>query len=355
MTPLILPDTEINCKRSFAYWHVALKEVLSMPVLVGQSVEEVELLQHALAGAGVGVWEYDAATERAKADARTAEMFDLSDAERHAAPLHRFLDVIHPEDVDRVTKAIVPNQPFDVSYRIKRNGPNQWVRSVGRWGARANATLLLGVTMDITEERSRQERLELLAQEMRHRVGNTFAVLGGLVSMESQEATTADDLADRLRDRLVNLSRAQSLTLRDGWIAPERSVSGLIKAVAKPFLSQTKGRFEMDGPDVLVDEDASAILSMVLYEWLTNALKYGAFSNAAGRIAVQWRVDRIGLALDWEEITESVAAPTNGGGFGEQMQIAALAPIGGVVERNWSDTGLKLHLRMPLANVTANA
>lgn len=325
-----------------------------MPVLDGRGVKEVELLQGALKNAGVGVWEYDVGAELAKADVLTAEMFGLSEAERHAAPLERFLDAIHPEDVDGVSDAIIPDQSFDTTYRIKRDGPDRWVRSVGRWGERSGATLLLGVTMDITEERSRQERLELLAQEMRHRVGNTFAILGGLVSMESEGATTAEDLADRLRDRLANLARAQSLVLRDGQIEPERSLSKLINAVARPFLSQTRERFALDGPEVLLDQDASAVLSLIFYEWLTNALKYGAFSGPSGKIAICWRTDKSGLTLEWAEQTDVATAATAGVGFGEKMQTEALAPIGGVVERQVSDDGLKLILRMPLQNAETN-
>ncbi len=323
-----------------------------MPLLDGHSAADVELLQAALAGAGVGVWEYDAGLEVANADAITAKMFGLSDEERRAAALHRFVDAIHPDDRLSVTNAIVPGQPFEISYRLKREGQDQWVRSVGRWGTRKGATLLLGVTIDISEDRNRQERLELLAQEMRHRVGNTFAILGGLVSMEAQEVETSAELAERLRDRLANLSRAQSLILRDGQIAPEQSLSGLIKAVAKPFLTQAPGRFEIAGPEVSLDHDQSAILSMVIYEWLTNALKYGAFSKDSGRIIVRWNVDEIGLALEWAEEIDGLSVDTqpDTAGFGEKMQQAALAPIGGVVERHWSSEQLKLILRIPLVD-----
>ncbi len=321
-----------------------------MHVIENSATEEVPLLQAALDAAGVGVWQYDAGAELAKADRLTAKMFRLSDQDRHAADLQKFLDVIHPEDVDMASSAIIPGRPFDVAYRIVSDGPDLWVRSIGRWGDRGGATLLIGVTIDITEERARQERLELLAQEMRHRVGNTFAILGGLVSLEAEEADSAADLADKLRDRLAELSQAQSLSLRDGQIEPERSLSGLIDAVARPFLSQTKGRFATDGPEVSLPDDVSTVLSLVFYEWLTNALKYGAFSDRSGKIFVRWRIDDIGLSLTWDECTSEAKAMEPTSGFGEKMQQAALAPIGGVIKREWTAKGLRLNLRLPLSD-----
>lgn len=318
-----------------------------MPVFEETATGEVALLQSSLDAAGVGVWEYDAGTKRAKADHKIAAMFQVPENLRHAAPLQHFLDRIHPDDVDAVTGAIEPGRPFDITYRIAREGPDQWVRSIGRWGERGGANLLIGVTIDISEERRRQERLELLAQEMRHRVGNTFAVLSGLVGMEAAQAASVEDLADKLRDRLADLSRAQSLTLRNGEIEPEQSLSGLIAAVARPFLTQNQGRFDCDGPPVTLDPDTSTILSMVFYEWLTNALKYGAFSDPDGRIAVQWRIDGDGLTLVWDENLRNTELAEQQAGFGETMQETVLDPIGGAVRREWRAHGVLLTLNVP--------
>lgn len=323
-----------------------------MAVLYGGDAAEFELLQVALAGAGVGVWEYDAGTEIGRTDERTAVMFGLSEVERHAAPLERFLDAIHPDDVLIVKDGISPPEPFDLSYRIIVGGSEMWVRSVGRWGIRDGAMLLLGITIDITAERHRQQRLEVLAHEMRHRVGNTFAILGGLVSFEAEAADSAADLADRLRDRLVSLSQAQSFSFQGNHIGPETSLSGLIRTVAKPFLTQAHGGFDLEGPDLTLDNDATSLFSLIIYEWLTNALKYGALSSATGEISVSWTTDQDMLHLSWQERMSDGCASPSESGFGDRMQDDALAQRGGKVERTWSGDGVLIEMQMPLTAAT---
>lgn len=318
-----------------------------MPVLYDGDAE-FELLQTALAGAGVGVWEYDFGTETGRADQRTAAMFGLSEEERHAAPLARFLDAVHPDDAPAIEQGINPPEPFDLSYRILRGDQETWVRSVGRWGLRNDATLLVGITVDITAERNRQKRLELLAHEMRHRVGNTFAILGGLVGFEAEASDSAADLADRLRDRLVTLSQAQSFSFLGGHVGAETSIAGLIKTVAKPFRTQAHGRFDVDGPDLMLDGDTSDLLSLIVYEWLTNALKYGALSVATGEIAVRWFVDNETLHLSWHECKSPGRGSSSGSGFGNKMQADALFQRGGSITRRWADDGVLIEVQVPL-------
>ena len=309
---------------------------------------EFSLLQGVLAGAGVGVWEYDVGIEIVKADERTAEMLGLSDEERLAAPLARFFDAIHPDDAASVRNATNPPDPFDLSFRVIRNGEEHWVRSIGRWGERQGTMLLLGITIDITLERSRQKRLELLAREMRHRVGNTFAILGGLVGFEAESADSAADLADRLRDRLVVLSQAQSLSFRDEAVCAETSIAGLISTVSKPFLTMAHGRFNADGPEMFLEGDATAVLSMILYEWMTNSLKYGALSTATGEIEISWSVEDAALRLFWQETATSIVDTSRESGFGERMQHEAIAQRGGSIHHEWLPNGLKIELLFPM-------
>ena len=69
------------------------------------------------------------------------------------------------------------------------------------------------IARDITEKRKAEERQQLLIQEMAHRVKNLFAVSSGVVSLSARYASSSDDLAVAIRERLGALSRAQSLTM----------------------------------------------------------------------------------------------------------------------------------------------
>ncbi|MBE9639181.1 HWE histidine kinase domain-containing protein [Salipiger mangrovisoli] len=57
---------------------------------------------------------------------------------------------------------------------------------------------------------------------MRHRVGNSFAIASGLISVCARGVDTAQELAAVMKDRLVALSSAQSLAVSD-HLAPMRS------------------------------------------------------------------------------------------------------------------------------------
>ena len=86
-------------------------------------------------------------------------------------------------------------------------------------------------------------------------------------------------------------------------------------------------------------------------ELATNALKYGAFSTAAGRLSVGWR--RVGadrFRLEWRESGVSVLsrAPRRSG-FGTEL-ITRRVPfeLSGVAELTFNAGGLVCTLELPI-------
>jgi PAS domain S-box-containing protein len=80
-----------------------------------------------------------------------------------------FRDVVHPDDVDLIrdstAAALDSNEPFEVRYRvIHQNGDVRWVQDRGRISVdpETGAQRIDGVMLDITDERVREERLELM-------------------------------------------------------------------------------------------------------------------------------------------------------------------------------------------------
>jgi two-component sensor histidine kinase len=58
------------------------------------------------------------------------------------------------------------------------------------------------IARDITLQRQAAERQQLLLSEMRHRVGNSFAVAGGLLSIAARQADSVQELVTVMRQRL---------------------------------------------------------------------------------------------------------------------------------------------------------
>jgi two-component system CheB/CheR fusion protein len=86
---------------------------------------------------------------------------------------------------------------------------------------------------------------------------------------------------------------------------------------------------------------------MILHEWATNSVKYGALGSNDGSLSVTWERVPDGLTLTWIERVTSVASPRPGRGFGSLLVEMSLRQLEASVEREHDDTGLKLVLNLP--------
>jgi two-component sensor histidine kinase len=94
-------------------------------------------------------------------------------------------------------------------------------------------------------------------------------------------------------------------------------------------------------------------MAMALNELATNAMKYGALSNASGSVAVAWSVRREEgerrLSVRWEERGgPSVRAPERRG-FGSQLIEGTIAyELRGTVQMKYERTGVVCNMVVPL-------
>jgi PAS domain S-box-containing protein len=130
-----------------------------------------ERLRFAIEGAELGTWDYDLASEQILWSERAKSIAGLPlDA---AIDYDVFLNIIHPEDRERihtaVDRAISQHEDYDVEMRfVQPNGAVRWVRSIGRayYGQDGTPTRMAGVLLDITNRKqAEQEREQLLVRE----------------------------------------------------------------------------------------------------------------------------------------------------------------------------------------------
>jgi two-component sensor histidine kinase len=84
-------------------------------------------------------------------------------------------------------------------------------------------------------------------------------------------------------------------------------------------------------------------LAMLLHELSTNAVKYGALSNAEGRVAIAWRIeggDKHKMALTWKESGGPTVEPPARKGFGARMIERSLGAEGGGAQLRFEPSGL---------------
>jgi two-component sensor histidine kinase len=209
------------------------------------------------------------------------------------------------------------------------------------------------VCRDITQKKIAEKRQRLLLKEMNHRVKNLFAVASGVVAASARSATTAKELADVVRSRLGALARAQDLILAsDQAVVHKIELLDLVRVILAPY-DTNNGHIKVSGPAVECQAGAATSLALMLHEFATNSIKYGALSDAAGRIAVQFDTDGQ-FTLTW---TESAGPPIQSApakrGFGDVLVDATIRGMGGTIEQAWPETGLRIRMTVPLERIVA--
>jgi two-component sensor histidine kinase len=113
------------------------------------------------------------------------------------------------------------------------------------------------------------------------------------------------------------------------------------------------GNTQIDGPDVVLAAEAIQPLTMVLHELVTNAAKYGAFSDSRGRVSVCWQKEPNGsavseLVLEWREAGALPIAARNSPGYGTSV-IRNVIPyeLGGTVDYELAADGARCRMHIP--------
>ncbi|MEX3313924.1 PAS domain S-box protein [Sulfitobacter sp. PS-8MA] len=210
------------------------------------------------------------------------------------------------------------------------------------------------IAHDITAQIEAAERQRLLLAEMRHRVGNCFAVAGSLISVTARGVETSKELAREMRCRLMALSAAHRLAVVDpsGATTSPTSLEQLLGSVVKPLAAAQRVELKID--KICIAPEALTSLAMILYELATNAAKYGAFSQHDGALDVRARRVADRLVIEWNETCEIEPVDARKTGFGTQMcQDVARSSLGGTIKRDFRPTGMRAVIDLELARLEA--
>ena len=174
--------------------------------------------------------------------------------------------------------------------------------------------------MRIEMARNSAERArELLLNESRHRIKNTLATVQAMASQTLRRANPED--LQSFIGRLQALGEAHDLLTIDDW--HQASLSDVVDRALKPFSSKEDKRIIVNGRPVLVPANTALNLTLCLHELATNAAKYGALSNADGKVHVSWdrgnEARQDGLLFTWQEVAGPPVKPPDRKGFGSRL------------------------------------
>jgi two-component sensor histidine kinase len=181
-------------------------------------------------------------------------------------------------------------------------------------------------------------------------------MLATIMAITSQSLRTAENLEQgrlAVESRMLALGRAHDLLLQANWSGAK--LTDVIRAAIKPFDSHDVVRFVVQDNQIEIGPGAVLPLTMSLNELCTNATKYGALSNATGRIDITSTVDEIAqrFKLTWtEKGGPAVKEPTRRS-FGTRLIDRLADQLHADVRLRYEPTGVVFELDIPLAILRA--
>jgi two-component sensor histidine kinase len=311
-------------------------------------------LRAATRAAGVALWSWNVDTDAITMDESAYDLWEISKAERKIT-FEILSKNIHPADLERVRSAFAATRAivgaYEIDFRILSGHDIRWISARGQ-GDDADIAdrIMFGIFLDVTQRKQAEEANELLAGEMSHRVKNLLQIATSLTQITSRSATTKEQMALELTDRLMALGRAQDLVRPSPGRKSEATLLGdLISVLLAPY--DEKGasvRIRVSVPKMSVGEASSTTLALVIHELATNSAKYGALSVASGTLDVSCNANDDEVVVMWTERGgPPIVAPAKLEGFGSKLVHRSMAAqLGGVIAFDWSQEGLVVTLRM---------
>lgn len=270
---------------------------------------------------------------------------------------------IHPADRNRVRAAFVGTRSaagsYEIDFRIMLEEDVRWISARGR-GADAGMVdqIMFGIFLDVTNRKQAEESHELLAGEMSHRVKNLLAIATSLTHISRRSATSVEEMATDLTQRLTALGRAHDLVRPLSGSEGKAALLGdLLSILLTPYDNPEAfaGRIRVAVPRMGIGDGTATTLAMVIHELATNSVKHGALSVPEGTLDVSGSCDGDHLSLVWaEDGGPRVKGKPEMSGFGSKMISRSMSQqFDGGLKYDWQPSGLVVTLRMRKGRLAA--
>lgn len=228
----------------------------------------------------------------------------------------------------------------------RADGSSQWIRWDIRPWYNEDGTVggMVMFTEDITDRKRNADRLReindqqtRLLTELDHRVKNALGGLLNLIEMGTQDTSSVQEYAESISRRVRSMASVHAMLSESSW--KPLSLTEIVKNITP---GDTPGRLVYSGADILVPAEQATPLAMVLQEFVSNSMKYGALSAAGGRVDLRWTRQTkndhaFAVTLTWEERGGPPVQPHPEPGLGTQLvQGFAKFELRGSIELDYS-------------------
>ena len=203
------------------------------------------------------------------------------------------------------------------------------------------------IQRDLSERFAMEGELRLVNRELNHRIKNLFSVMQALVAMSARGESDAKVLAGKLKRRMEALSAAHlmSTELEHGRSALRPvPLAELVHSILAPY-DREDAHLAIEGATVALPHRMLTPLGLVIHELATNAIKYGAWRDDRGRVAVFWSLEEADphkVTLHWRETSAEGEgggeddAVHLGSGFGSRLMKQSMQQLRGRLAQVWS-------------------
>ena len=281
----------------------------------------------ALVAGRMGTWETDLTTRTRIWTKEGMALFGLSlpDGIGHVGGDNdEYRAALHPDDrhLMAVFHALADKQDtFTSEYRVVwPDGTTLWLRGRGQVIARApdgKAERMVSIVTDVTDRKAAEDHIQFLMHEISHRSKNLLMVIQSIARRTARSAGTMEEFERRFERRLQGLAASHDVLVRENWHGAP--LADLVRQQLVPFVEIDSSRFELAGPDVIMTAEAAQAIGLAIHELATNAIKYGALSEPAGKVRVAWMLEGVPgeeqLSLSWIERSGPPVSPPIPKGF----------------------------------------
>ena len=173
--------------------------------------------------------------------------------------------------------------------------------------------------VELTNQNEINSDLTLMNDELQHRMGNMYAHISALVNMLARTDIDKNQFIKRIREKITSLSKMQALLAKKNYQSVP--ITELAAMALSPFQADSLSsqiRIQSDN-DFDVSARGAFILTLMINELGTNAIKHGALGQENGLIELSW-TNGDEIVFNWKETgcSNSVQAEKPDG-FGSQI------------------------------------
>lgn len=287
----LLPEVELcslftEIELGLQRWCLRQQEALPVPL----SKQRYQIIAEQT---GQVLYDWELASGKIRWAGAIEQITGFSQEHFQTVDIHRWEELIHPEDRVEALKALREAQDaatgrYSVTYRLRRKDLSYtYIEDNGVFVAQQHepSQHMLGTMKDVSQQKTAARKLQqalnersMLLQEMHHRVKNNFQLIMSLLSLQARQLNETDAQRYLLeaKDRIHTLALVHErlYCLQDGAEVDMRKYLGALVQDLNKSESQREITLRLDLEPVYLPMHQAILCGLLVNELLTNAFKY---------------------------------------------------------------------------------